>query len=106
MRDLSKIGKKALRRVMDRMGPGCDVISQKISEGMDRPLPLADRLRIRLHLLFCVFCTRYRRQLLILRRVAKVQREREEAYQGTEQGGLSEKARERIKKALHPPAGR
>ena len=45
----------------------CKTVSQKVSEGMDRPLTAADRLRVRLHLLICPACRRFERQLGIVR---------------------------------------
>jgi hypothetical protein len=40
-----------------------------VSESLDRELPLHQRMGIRIHLLMCKFCSRYRKQLLILRKV-------------------------------------
>jgi hypothetical protein len=36
---------------------------------MDHQLPWWDRLRIRIHLMGCIFCERYRDQLIALRRL-------------------------------------
>jgi hypothetical protein len=38
-----------------------------MSDAQDRPLPLSDRLKLRLHLHWCVACTRYREQLEFMR---------------------------------------
>jgi len=38
---------------------------------MDRKLPVYQRMAIWIHLLMCKFCTRYRKQLLILREIAR-----------------------------------
>ena len=40
---------------------------------MDVPLPLHQRLMIRMHLLMCKLCTRYQRQLLFLREIIGLQ---------------------------------
>ncbi len=37
-----------------------------VSGSLDRALPLYQRMGIRIHLMMCKFCTRYRRQLLML----------------------------------------
>ncbi len=47
----------------------CKEITRMVSESMDRELPLHERMGIRVLLLMCKFCSRYRRQLLILRDV-------------------------------------
>jgi predicted anti-sigma-YlaC factor YlaD len=47
--------------------PSCDVISKKISESMDHKLSALERIQIRIHILGCKFCERYRRQLLSIR---------------------------------------
>lgn len=53
--------------VMSRLTPTCEVITQKVSQSMDRPLSLNDRIRVRLHLLGCELCARYEKQLLAMR---------------------------------------
>jgi hypothetical protein len=57
----------ALMRLMARVMPSCKDISELISEGMDRNLPLRKRLSIRLHVSMCGWCRRYDRQLHLLR---------------------------------------
>ena len=54
---------------MDYVMPSCEIITHKISESMDHKISIADKIRIRLHLLFCKLCTRYRDQLLIIQKV-------------------------------------
>jgi hypothetical protein len=95
--------KKGLGGLMDKLMPSCDVVSRMISDSLDRPLPLWGRLRIRLHLMFCRFCTRYRRQLMAMRNMFENNHQKEEASQATDQPGLSDSARERIKQSLLPP---
>jgi hypothetical protein len=56
----------ALMRLMTRVMPSCRDISQLISDGMDRNLPLRKRLSIRLHVSMCGFCRRYEKQLHLL----------------------------------------
>ena len=49
--------------------PSCEVITRKISESFDRKLSLWDRILIRMHIWSCVFCERYRQQLLAIHRL-------------------------------------
>jgi len=76
----------------------CKDVSQKFSESMDRKLPLDDRIFIRFHQLMCRYCSRFRRQLLLLRELS-----RSDNIAGMPQdfsAGLSLEARERIKASL------
>jgi hypothetical protein len=38
-----------------------------MSQEQDRPLSLAERIGLRLHVLFCAGCNNYRRQMAVLR---------------------------------------
>ncbi|HGY54127.1 MAG TPA: hypothetical protein ENK44_00355 [Caldithrix abyssi] len=58
--------KKIVMKLIAMATPSCDVITHKISESFDRQLSLWDRVRIRLHVWSCVFCERYRRQLIMI----------------------------------------
>lgn len=49
----------------------CRQITQLLSEGMDRPLTLTERLRLRFHLLLCSGCANFARQMQVLRNVAR-----------------------------------
>jgi len=46
----------------------CKQASQLISQSLDHPLSWVQRLQLRLHLLICTPCTRFRQQLKLLRR--------------------------------------
>lgn len=56
----------AMMRLMVRVLPSCRDISQLISAGMDRNLPLRKRLSIRLHVSMCKYCRRYEKQMHLL----------------------------------------
>ena len=56
----------AMMRLMVRVMPSCRDISQLISDGMDRHLPLRKRLSIRLHVSMCKYCRRYENQMHLL----------------------------------------
>jgi len=45
----------------------CKKVSRRVSESMDRNLPLYQRMLIWMHLLMCKYCTRFRRQVMMLR---------------------------------------
>lgn len=45
----------------------CKQATELMSQGLDRPLSLGERLRLRLHLLFCVGCRNTLRQFQFLR---------------------------------------
>lgn len=49
----------------------CRNVSRMLSDGLDRELPLAARVRLRLHLLICAGCTRLARQLRFLRAASR-----------------------------------
>jgi hypothetical protein len=78
----------------------CSDVTRLISESMDRSLPPAKRFGVRVHLLICRFCTRYRRQLLLLREAARRFAAAERGFPGE---ALSAEARERIRKSLPLP---
>jgi hypothetical protein len=46
--------------------PDCAEMARLSSRRLDAPLPLAMRLRMRLHFLICVWCHRYLKQLELL----------------------------------------
>ena len=78
----------------------CKDVTQLISESMDHSLPLGKRIGVRLHLLMCRFCTRYERQLLLIREAVRRLVAMEEPSEGMFLGALSEDVRERIKQSL------
>jgi hypothetical protein len=76
----------------------CKEVTRMVSESLDRRLPLRQRIGLRFHLFMCKLCSRYRRQLLILR---EAMRHRERGVEDTEPSlTLHPKARERIKRSL------
>jgi len=74
----------------------CKKVTQMVSESLDRKLPLHQRLGIRIHLFMCKFCSRYRKQLLILREAMHLQ----ERYVKDTSPTLRPEARERIRRFL------
>ena len=49
----------------------CRQATRLMSEGMDRPLRLGERLHLRLHLAFCRGCWAFKRQTAFLRRASR-----------------------------------
>ncbi len=45
----------------------CKEVSRLVSDSLDRKLPWQQRLAVRVHLLMCCLCSRFQRQLLLLR---------------------------------------
>ena len=47
----------------------CREVSGKVSRSMDAPLSVGERVAVRMHLLMCAICRRYKNQLLMMRRM-------------------------------------
>ncbi|MBW2412299.1 MAG: zf-HC2 domain-containing protein [Deltaproteobacteria bacterium] len=76
----------------------CKEVSQLVSEGMDRELPLRQRFLIRMHLLMCKYCSRFRSQLYLMRNVcrsAQIPPDDSDSFPA-----LSQEALERIKRSF------
>jgi hypothetical protein len=76
----------------------CKDISQKVSLSLDVQLPFHHRTAVRVHLLMCRYCARFRRQLIMLRRLSRHTDYDLHAIQALE--NLSPEAKERIKTNL------
>jgi hypothetical protein len=76
----------------------CKDVSQKFSESMDRKLPFHHHMFIRIHMLMCKFCSRFRRQLLLLRELSRSDKIVDISKDFS--AGLSQQARERIRASL------
>ncbi|HLL77096.1 MAG TPA: hypothetical protein VK421_17720 [Pyrinomonadaceae bacterium] len=87
----------AVRYFLLRRLPACRQMAALMSESMERPLTLRERVTLRLHLWACIWCVWYLEQLQLLRAGL---RERAEAEDSAADINLSLEARERIKRAL------
>ncbi len=76
----------------------CKEVSRRVSESMDHRLPLHQRMLIRMHLLMCKYCTRFRRQLLLMREFSRSPQMAEDFLDTTVI--LPPDVRERIRKTL------
>ena len=65
---------------------------------MDASLPAHQRLMITIHLLMCKYCSRFKKQLLIIRKAVRI--EKPAADDPCQTASLSKATRERIKKAV------
>ena len=77
----------------------CQEVSQKISQSMDVPLPFHHRMAIRIHLWMCRYCVRFRRQLILLRKMSRYEDRDQSFIETTEK--LSKETKARMKKMLH-----
>lgn len=77
----------------------CKEVSRMVSEFMDRNLPFHQRIGIRIHMMMCEFCFRYRRQLLLIRETIRLHASQIEDVQPSTI--LPPEARERIKESFH-----
>jgi predicted small metal-binding protein len=77
--------------------PCCREMVRLLSRECETPLPLGLRIRMRLHLLCCRWCTRYRHQLQLINRLLATLSHRD-CEHGEDH--LSEDAKERIRQAL------
>ena len=78
----------------------CRDMTRLLSRSMDQRLLFRQRVAVKLHLLYCRACRRYRRHLLVLRAAMSRARDRPAASDDAAATGLSPEARERIRKAL------
>ncbi len=90
-----------MKHLMDFLAGDCVTTSRTLSESFERSLSLVERLRLRMHLLGCLFCRRYRRQLQVLHRLAGFV-DASVRSDGEQAASLSPDARERIRNALAP----
>lgn len=76
----------------------CSDISRLVSDSMDRKLSFYQRLGIRIHLMMCRYCARYRKQLFFLRKAIRFHSET--AVDEKPSTNLSDESRNRIKRAI------
>lgn len=86
-----------MRYFLLRRLPACKQMTVLMSESMERPLTLRERVQLRLHLWICIWCVWYLEQLQLLRATL---RERAAEDDGATATTLPPEARERIKRAL------
>ncbi len=78
----------------------CKEVAARLSEGFDVPMPLGERMSLRLHTMMCKYCARYANQIAALRELAR-------GYEAVDDPALDEhhklspEARERISQTLN-----
>jgi hypothetical protein len=90
--------KQSIRRWLLRRLPPCKDTVVVISESMERPLALRERVLLKLHLWICSWCQWYMEHLLTIRGTLRTQSASEANLNSVP--GLSAEARERIKQKL------
>lgn len=78
----------------------CREAARLISDSMDRKLPLRQRVSLRIHLLMCKLCPRFREQILFLKETLNQFRLEPEEERFPFSESLSTEARRRIQRAL------
>jgi hypothetical protein len=86
-----------IRRVLSALSPDCKEASRRQSEAVHHPLPLGQRVGLRIHLLLCKWCRRYGKNLRFLQHVVEHPAEHDCAEHAT---ALGPEARERMKQKL------
>ena len=76
----------------------CKEVTRMVSESLDRKLPLYQRIGVRIHLLMCKFCSRFKKQLLFLRETIHLHVERGKDTELSTK--LPPEARERSSKSI------
>lgn len=91
----------AFTRYLAARLPSCREVTRLGSDALDRSLPFGQRLAVRFHLLICVWCRRYLRQIVFLRRAVRSRPDTlTEGGPSLDSPGLSPEARERIRRAV------
>lgn len=91
--------KHALRFWLLRRLPACKQTTELISQSMERPLTLRERVLLKLHLWVCMWCQWYLEHLQIMRDTMRLQ-ENENDDVDVSTTRLSDEARERIRRNL------
>lgn len=93
--------KHTVRYWLLRNLPACQQTVETLSQSMDRPLTLNERLKVKLHLWICVWCQWYLEHLHIIRNTARAKAET--APEAMTTSSLPNEARERIRRRLSNP---
>jgi hypothetical protein len=84
-----------LAKTFRSLSPNCKEAIRLQSDALDRPLSWMQRLGLRIHLALCVWCSRYGKQIKLLRTAAQHCDHKHESKQT-----LPPAARDRIKRRL------
>ncbi|MGH9905078.1 MAG: hypothetical protein ACRD8U_05760, partial [Pyrinomonadaceae bacterium] len=92
--------KRAVRQWLLRILQPCRQMVPLMAESMDRRLGVSEYLKLRLHLLVCAWCTRYLKQIKIIRHIMRLQSPMDPSA-GESEMSLAPEALQRIAKALN-----
>lgn len=84
-----------ITQTLRALAPNCREAIRLQSAALDQPQPLLRRIGLRIHLVLCVWCARYGRQIKFLRSAAQCCEEHAESGPV-----LSAEARQQIKRAI------
>jgi hypothetical protein len=91
----------AVRFFLLRRLPTCKQMAPLMSESLERPLTLRERVTLKLHLWVCLWCVWYLENLRTMREALRARGVHEEEAGDVDSAvKLSEEARERIRRAL------
>ncbi|HZT59107.1 MAG TPA: hypothetical protein VFA21_10815 [Pyrinomonadaceae bacterium] len=90
----------ALRYFFLRRLPTCRQTVELISQSLERPLTLRERVATRIHLWVCIWCVRYLEQLQLMRDTLGARSKQVSDDASPDGDSLSAQARERMKRAL------
>jgi predicted anti-sigma-YlaC factor YlaD len=88
-----------VKKAMGLVLPSCDETSRLISQALDESISPLQKLRIRMHLMFCKYCRSFMMQMAFIRSILKHQA-RDRKYAKPSEISLSDHARERIETSL------
>jgi hypothetical protein len=92
--------KHAVRFWLLRRLPACKQTVEIISQSMERPLTLRERVLLKLHLWVCMWCLWYMEHLQLMRDALRVQETENDDLDVSTTTRLSDEARERIRRSL------
>lgn len=92
--------KHSVRFWLLRKLPPCKQTVVVISQSMERPLTIRERILLKLHLWVCAWCQWYMEHLYLMRDTLKHPQFEESVLEPPGSPGLSVEARERIKRKL------
>jgi hypothetical protein len=76
----------------------CKEVSQLAAESAGKALPMRKRMAVKFHLMMCRACSRFVRQMALLKKACAVFQEKDDSLDSLP--GLTPAAKDRIKKSL------
>jgi len=90
--------KHSVRYWLLRTLPTCEQAVQMISQSMEQPLTLRERVNLKVHLWICAWCQWYLEHLHVIRETARAKADQPPDFVSS--ATLSNEARERIRRRL------